>query len=103
MDEVSKGQPPGEAKPMLVYFYSESSGRSRRTDGFVAQVLQRRHNHDTFKLVRVSVEERPDLAKKFRVETVPTICVVEDRKLRSRIVSPRGAKDLEKQLKPWLR
>jgi thioredoxin-like negative regulator of GroEL len=90
-------------KPRLVFFYSPLSGRCRRVEGFIAQVLQRRQNHDTFDLVRVSVERRPDLAEKFRVEEVPTICIVEGRKLRRRIVAPRGCSELERELEPWLR
>jgi hypothetical protein len=60
-------------KPKLVFFYSPQSGRCRRVEGFIAQVLQRRRNHETFELVRVSVDKRPDLADRFGVETVPTI------------------------------
>jgi thioredoxin-like negative regulator of GroEL len=89
-------------RPRLVFFYSPLSGRCRRVEGFIAQVLQRRRNHDTFDLVRVSVERRPDLAAKFRVEQVPTICVVEGRKLRRTIVAPRGCRELERELEPWL-
>jgi thioredoxin-like negative regulator of GroEL len=91
-----------EQRPRLVFFYSPRSGRCRRVEGFIAQVLQRRRNHDTFELVRVSVERRPDLAEKFHVDEVPTICVVEGRKLRLRIVAPRGCRDLERELEPWL-
>lgn len=92
-----------EGRPKLVLFYSPRSGRCRRVEGFVAQVLQRRHNHETFELVRVSVEQRPDLAERFRVETVPTLCVVEDGRLRKRVPAPRGCRDLERELAPWLR
>jgi thioredoxin-like negative regulator of GroEL len=92
-----------EERPRLVFFYSPLSGRCRRVEGFIAQVLQRRRNHDTFDLVRVSIDRRPDLAAKFRVETVPTICVVEGRKLRRTIVAPRGCRELERELEPWLR
>ena len=92
-----------ERRPRLVFFYSPFSGRCRRVEGFIAQVLQRRHNHDTFELVRVSTDRRPDLAEKFRIEQVPTICVVEDRKLRRTIVAPRGCRELERELEPWLR
>ena len=92
-----------EVRPRLVFFYSSLSGRCRRVEGFIAQVLQRRRNHDTFDLVRVSVERRPDLAEKFRIEHVPTICVVEEGKLRRRIVAPRGCRELERELEPWLR
>ena len=89
-------------RPQLLFFYSSTSGSSRRTEGFLAQVLQRRRNHDTFELVRVSVDARPDLAEKFRVERVPTICVVDDRKLRRSVVDPRGCRELEHALEPWL-
>lgn len=90
------------SKPKLVFFYSLQSGRCRRVEGFIAQVLQRRRNHDTFELVRVSVQKRPDLAERFGVESVPTLCVVEDRRLRKRIAAPRGCRELERELASWL-
>ena len=92
-----------QQRPRLVFFYSPLSGRCRRVEGFIAQVLQRRRNHETFDLVSVSVERRPDLAEKFRVQEVPTICVVVGRKLRRTIVAPRGCRALERELEPWLR
>jgi thioredoxin-like negative regulator of GroEL len=92
-----------EERPRLVFFYSPLSGRCRRVEGFIAQVLQRRQNHGTFELVGVSIDQRPDLAEKFRVEEVPTICVVVGRKLRRTIVAPSGCRELEQELEPWLR
>jgi len=89
-------------RPKLVFFYSPRSGRCRRVEGFVAQVLQRRRNHETFELVRVSVDERPDLAERFGAETVPTLCVVEGQRLQKRIAAPRGCLELERELAPWL-
>lgn len=90
-------------RPRLVLFFSPQSGRCRRVEGFVAQVLQRRRNHETFELVRVPVDERPDLAEKFGIDEVPTICIVQDRKLRKRIVAPRGCRELARELDTWLR
>ena len=92
-----------ESRPLLVFFHSPQSGRCRRVEGFVAQVLQRRRNHDTFEVVRVSVDRRPDLAERFGITQVPVVCVVENRKLRRRIVEPRGCRELERELEPWLR
>ncbi len=94
---------PAVERPRLVLFYSPLSGRCRRVEGFLAQVLQRRHNHETFDLVRVPVDRRPDLAERFRVEDVPTVLVVERRRVKRRIVAPRGCRELEAQLEPWLR
>jgi hypothetical protein len=71
-------------------------------EGFIAQVLQRRGNHDTFDLVRGSIDTHRELAAKFRIERVPTVCFVESRKLRRRIAAPRGCRELAEALEPWL-
>jgi thioredoxin-like negative regulator of GroEL len=90
-------------RPLLLLFESAHSGRCRRVQGFLAQVLQRRHNHDTFRLVRVDVDERPELAKRFCVDRVPAVLVVDDKRVRLRLESPRGCRELEEALRPWLR
>jgi thioredoxin-like negative regulator of GroEL len=92
-----------DTKPGLVFFYSQASGRCRRVEGFLAQVLQRRRNHETFRLYRVAAEERPDLVERFKVETMPTILVVEGKSVRTRLVAPRGCREIESALGPWLR
>ena len=91
------------AKPSLVFFHSGHSGPSRRVEGFLAQVLQRRRNHETFKLYRVEENARPDLLERFAVETLPTLVVVEDKVVRARLERPRGCRDIEQFLSPWLR
>jgi thioredoxin-like negative regulator of GroEL len=90
------------AKPRLVFFHSSFSGQCRRVEGFLAQVLQRRRNHGTFRLYRVAREERPDLVERFGVETMPTLVVVEGRQVRARLERPRGCRDIEAFLAPWL-
>jgi hypothetical protein len=35
------------AKPRLLFLYSARDGRARRVEGYLAQVLQRRRNHET--------------------------------------------------------
>ena len=89
-------------RPRLVFFYSPRSGRSRRADGFLAQVLQRRGNHDTFKLIRVDVDARPDLAERFKV-SAPALVVIEDGRVQARLERPRGCREIAERLEPWLR
>ena len=72
-------------------------------EGFLAQVLQRRANHETFDVYRVDVEKDGDLVERFRIGTVPTLVVVEEKRLQGRLESPRGCRDIEKLLDPWLR
>jgi len=89
-------------QPRLVFFHSTLSGHCRRVEGFLAQVLQRRQNHGTFDVVRVAEEERPDLLERFKVETVPTLVVVENKAVTARLERPRGCRDIEGFLAPWL-
>jgi thioredoxin-like negative regulator of GroEL len=92
----------GSEQPRLVFFHSKASGPCRRTEGFLAQVLQRRRNHGTFKVVHVAEEERPDLLERFAVGSVPTLVVVEGKAIRARLERPRGCRDIEGFLSPWL-
>jgi thioredoxin-like negative regulator of GroEL len=89
-------------KPRLLLFHSHLSGRCRRVDGFLAQVLQRRSNHATFELERIDAAERPELHESFGIDEVPTLVVVEDGEVQCRIVNPRGCKVIERFLAPWL-
>src|SRR6478735_2074453 len=89
-------------KPGLVFFHSSVSGSCRRAEGFLAQVLQRRRNHETFKLYRVAEEERPDLVDRFGIETLPTLVVVEGKCVRAKLERPRGCREIETFLGPWL-
>jgi thioredoxin-like negative regulator of GroEL len=91
-----------QTKPMLVFVHSELSGRCRRTEGYLAQVLQRRRNHETFRLHRLDAEARPDLAERFRIRSLPTILVVEEKVVRGRLEDPRGCRDIAAFLEPWL-
>lgn len=92
-----------QAQPRLVFFYSAASGRCRRVEGFLAQVLQRRRNHGTFRIYRVEEEERPDLVARFGVSAVPALAVLEGKRVRGMLEEPRGCGDIEEFLSPWLR
>jgi len=87
---------------MLVFVHSALSGRCRRAEGYLAQVLQRRRNHETFCLHRLDAEARPDLAERFRITTLPTLLIVEDKVVRGRLEDPRGCRDIAAFLEPWL-
>jgi thioredoxin-like negative regulator of GroEL len=94
--------PPLAEQPRLVFFHSTLSGHCRRVQGFLAQVLQRRQNHRTFDVVRVAEEERPDLLERFKIETVPTLVVVADKRAQAWLPNPQGCRDIERFLAPWL-
>jgi thioredoxin-like negative regulator of GroEL len=91
------------AKPSLVFFHSASSGRCRRVEGFLAQVLQRRSNHDTFEILRVDADEHSELVDQFKIETIPTLVVVAEKRAQAWLPNPQGCRDIERFLAPWLR
>ena len=93
----------GTEKPTLLFFYSPKSGESRRAEGFLAQVLQRRRNHDTFTLRRINYEERPELAARLGVKSVSAIVVLEAKRVRARLERPRGCAELTRVLGSWLK
>src|SRR3954467_12497515 len=90
-------------KPRLVFFHSERSGPSRRVEGFLAQGLQRRGNHDTFRLLRGSTEEPPAPAGRCAGGEIPTLMVVDGSQVSGRLATPRGCEQIETFLAPWLR
>jgi thioredoxin-like negative regulator of GroEL len=90
-------------KPRLIFFTSSVSGQCRRVEGFLAQVLQRRRNHGTFRLLTVNEDERPDLVERFGIEVLPTLVVVDGRTEQARLEQPRGCREIERLLSPWLR
>jgi DNA-binding HxlR family transcriptional regulator len=89
-------------RPTLVMFLSARCGSSRRAEGFLANVLQRRQNQETFRLVRVDADERPDLVERFHVAETPALFVVTDRRVRGRLSKPRDCAEIRTLLQPWL-
>jgi thioredoxin-like negative regulator of GroEL len=99
---MSVATPAAGQQLRLVFFHSTLSGQCRRVEGFLAQVLQRRRNHGTFNVVQVAQEQRPDLLERFKIETVPTLVVVEGKAVAGRLERPRNCREIEGFLAPWL-
>ena len=87
----------------LAFFYSPRSGKSRRTEGLLAQVLQRHRNPTTFQLLHLDIDKRPDLAERFRVTETPTLLVIANNRVQARLSEPRGCRQITELLSPWLK
>ena len=90
-------------KPLLLFFHCPRSGASRRAEAYLANVLQRCANHDTFTLRRIDVARHQELARRLRVDGVPTLMVVEGKRVRRRLEEPNGIRPIASALRPWLR
>jgi thioredoxin-like negative regulator of GroEL len=90
-------------KPLLLFFTSSTSGPCRRLEGILSLVLQKRQNHDTFDLRFIDWRAWPELARRFGIEGVPTIVVLERNEIRARADQVRASADIRSVLAPWLR
>jgi hypothetical protein len=90
-------------QPLLIFFTSMTNGQCRRAEGYLAQVLQRRRNHETFEVRMVAQEDRPDLLERFRIDKTPTLLVVDRKVVKGRLVEPRGCSEIQTFLAPWLK
>lgn len=90
------------ATPLLLFFHSPKSRPCRRVESFLAQVLQHRRNHETFRLVRVDVDRDTELAGRLGVHEVPMLMVVTKEARRS-LSEPKGRGEIVSLLEPWLK
>lgn len=91
-----------DARPLLVFFYSDRSGPARRMESLLAHLARKERERMRFR--RVDVDLRPDLAARFKVAEVPTLVLVKGKRiaerLDGRVSSPRIERMLEAHLEP---
>ena len=88
-------------RPLLVFFWSERSGPARRMESLLAHL--ERKERDRLRVRRVDVEASPEIAERFRVDAVPTLVLVKDKRAVSRLDGRMSAPKIEAMLEPHLR
>ena len=68
---------------MLVFFCSQRSGPARRMESLLAHLA--RKERQRLRIRRVDVDENPALAERFRIETIPTLVLVDGKRAVGRI------------------
>src|SRR5438045_3492388 len=61
---------------ILVFFWSNTCGHSRRMDSLVDHFM--RIHRDQVKLAKVEFSQRPDLARRFNVGEAPTLILLQN-------------------------
>lgn len=85
---------------ILVFVHSATCGHSRRMDSIVDHFL--RLHRGSLKVAKVEINERPDLAQRFNVETAPTLLLLDDLKEVARIEGRRTLPDMKDAFEPFL-
>ena len=89
-----------DPRPLLVFFGATHSGPARRMESLMAHLA--RKERDRLRVTTIDVDERPELAERFGVETVPTLALVKDKRVVDRIVGRASAPRIERMLEPHL-
>ena len=89
-----------EARPLLVFFYSDRSGPARRMESLLAHLA--RKERERLRLRRVDVDLRPELAARFGVDEVPTLVLVKGKRVVARLVGRVSCPRIERMLEGHL-
>ena len=83
-------------KPLLVFFTSESSGPARRMESLLAHLARKERTR--VRIMRVEVDDQPELAARFRVTDVPTLVLVKRKQVVDRLDGRASAPKIEAML-----
>jgi thioredoxin-like negative regulator of GroEL len=89
-----------DARPLLVFFWSERSGPARRMESMLAHLARKERTR--LRVMHVDIEERPELAERFRVAAVPALVLVQGKRVVDRIDGRASAPKIEDMLAPHL-
>jgi thioredoxin 1 len=88
-------------RTVLIFFTSRRSGPARRMESLLAHIARKEREHLSVR--KVDVDERPDIAARFKVDAVPALALVKDRRvvarLQGRVTTPRIEEMLDSHLR----
>ena len=87
-------------RPLLVFFTSRRSGPARRMESLLAHIA--RKERDRLRVSKVDVDEKPEVAERFRVEQIPSLALIVEKRVVSRIDGRATAPRIESMLEPHL-
>jgi thioredoxin-like negative regulator of GroEL len=85
---------------LLAFFFAKQSGPARRMESLLAHLA--RKERERLRVTRIDVEERPELAERFKVAAVPTLVLVKEKRVVARLEGRVSAPRIERMLEPHL-
>jgi thioredoxin-like negative regulator of GroEL len=89
-----------DARPLLVFFWSERSGPARRMESLLAHLARKERSR--LRVMRVDIDEQPDLADRFKIGDAPTLVLVKGKRVVERLEGRASAPKIESMLEPHL-
>jgi thioredoxin 1 len=85
-----------DSKALLVFFWSERSGPARRMESLLAHLA--RKERARLRVMRVDIDQQPDVATRFKVVEVPTLVLVRRKRVVDRLAGRVSAPTIESML-----
>jgi thioredoxin-like negative regulator of GroEL len=89
-----------DAKPLLLFFWSERSGPARRMESLLAHLARKERTR--LRVMRVDIETQPDLVERLGVSEVPTLVLVKGKRVVDRLEGRASAPKIEGMLEQHL-
>ena len=89
-----------DVRPLLVFFCSARSGPARRMESLLAHLTRKERSR--LRVMRVDVDEQPELAQRFKVSVVPTLVLVKGKRVVDRLDGRASAPKIDSMLEPHL-
>ncbi|HLY87117.1 MAG TPA: thioredoxin family protein [Gaiellaceae bacterium] len=87
-------------RPLLVFFTSRRSGPARRMESLLAHIARKERNR--LRVSKIDIEDRPEVAERFRVQQVPALALVVEKRVVSRLEGRVTAPRIQSMLEPHL-
>jgi len=85
-----------DAKPLLLFFWSERSGPARRMESLLAHLARKERSR--LRMMRIDIDTQPDLAERLGVYEVPTLMLVKGERVVDRLEGRASAPKIEGML-----
>jgi thioredoxin 1 len=80
-------------RALLVFFTSRRSGPARRMESLLAHIA--RKQREKLEVKKVDVDERPEIAERFRISQVPALALVRGKRVVARLEGRSTAPKIE--------